>query len=627
MIRLCQIFLFFTLLSIACDLLGQSEVDTTMEIELITIRETQPKENTIGEQTISFEDEQIIQQQSLVQLLQRESGIHLKSYGLGSLSTSSIRGGAAGHLAVTWNGLAIESPMLGLLDLSQLPIQFSEKISLHKGGKSGLWGSGAIGGVLALENENQNTNELAVFKSTIGSFGLLEQNVKLNYQLGKFSFSTRFLYGQSDNDFTYQVRADKPIIEQSNNAFKQAGILQSADLQINKNQNLQLYYWKQYARKEIPPLTTQTISNAFQIDESDRLMLDWKKIGDQVSLVGKIGVFRESIDYNNQRAGIAAKSNFTNYIAEGFGERYVNDHHKILFGLNYTKSVAFAEEYQEEQARSRISIFGKYHMTLDRLQMELSVRQEWSGGTLAPFVPSLAWTFPVTQKCTIEGKISRNYRLPTLNDLYWRPGGNPDLKSEEGWSQELTIKHKYQSESLAYKLSLTAFHRDIQNWIFWSQREGEFIFSPQNIARVKSSGIEPRFQIMMKKNDWSVDINSGYNYILSTNQTAVASPSIEEGSQLWYVPKHKIFGSINFQFKQFGVDYYSQYTGDVETLSDPLVDYSLSSFSAYINQIISRQKIQLRLDVENIWDQSYRVVERRPMAGRHVRLHLILHLK
>ena len=34
----------------------------------------------------------------------------------------------------------------------------------------------------------------------------------------------------------------------------------------------------------------------------------------------------------------------------------------------------------------------------------------------------------------LKGSMAYNYRFPSMNDLYWRPGGNPEVKPEEGYS-------------------------------------------------------------------------------------------------------------------------------------------------------------------------------------------------
>src|SRR4051812_12993113 len=58
---------------------------------------------------------------NLADLLADESPVFIKSYGLGSLATTSFRGGSANHTAILWNGFNINSPMNGQLDLSLVP--------------------------------------------------------------------------------------------------------------------------------------------------------------------------------------------------------------------------------------------------------------------------------------------------------------------------------------------------------------------------------------------------------------------------------------------------------------------------------------------------------------------------
>jgi iron complex outermembrane receptor protein len=54
----------------------------------------------------------------LGQILSQHSTIFIKSYGNGTLATSSFRGTAAQHTQVQWNGISLNSPMLGQTDMS-----------------------------------------------------------------------------------------------------------------------------------------------------------------------------------------------------------------------------------------------------------------------------------------------------------------------------------------------------------------------------------------------------------------------------------------------------------------------------------------------------------------------------
>ena len=64
------------------------------------------------------------------------SSIFVKSYGRATLSTVSFRGTSASHTQVTWNGMRINNPMLGMTDFSMIPSYFIDDASLLHGTSS-----------------------------------------------------------------------------------------------------------------------------------------------------------------------------------------------------------------------------------------------------------------------------------------------------------------------------------------------------------------------------------------------------------------------------------------------------------------------------------------------------------
>ena len=40
----------------------------------------------------------------------------------------------------------------------------------------------------------------------------------------------------------------------------------------------------------------------------------------------------------------------------------------------------------------------------------------------------------------LKANISRNSKIPSMNDMFWFPGGNPDLKNEYAFIYELTYE-------------------------------------------------------------------------------------------------------------------------------------------------------------------------------------------
>ena len=110
--------------------------------------------------------------QNLADLLSRQSDVFIKSYGLGSLATTSLRGGGASHTAVIWNGFSLQSPMNGQLDLSLLPVFFFDEVEVQYGGSAALYGSGAVGGAIHLDNQIDFEKGLRIGgHGKLGSFG------------------------------------------------------------------------------------------------------------------------------------------------------------------------------------------------------------------------------------------------------------------------------------------------------------------------------------------------------------------------------------------------------------------------------------------------------------------------
>jgi len=86
----------------------------------------------------------------LATILSQQSTIFVKSYGNGGLATPAFRGTTANHTQVEWNGINIDSPMLGQTDLSQVQASQFESLEILYGAATVARTSGAFGGVINL---------------------------------------------------------------------------------------------------------------------------------------------------------------------------------------------------------------------------------------------------------------------------------------------------------------------------------------------------------------------------------------------------------------------------------------------------------------------------------------------
>jgi vitamin B12 transporter len=601
-------------------LLLQGQADTVLYLQPIEITAQKIREQSIGGQSTSWEAKTLntTAADNIAELLGSEGGVFIKSYGLNSLATSSIRGGTAGHTLVLWNGLPIQSPMLGLLDLSLLPLSSVEQITFQKGGNAALWGSGAIGGVVGLNNQADFSNKLSLgTQIKIGSFGELSTQVHVGFGNQRFQSSTKFFLHQADNDFYYSTGAGLPKRQQTNAHFYQQNILQDFYFNFKNNQKLAIHYWRQYADRETPPTNTQNYSEAHQDDRSSRLIVDWQVFRKKAMIQAKAGYFDERQIYADDAIGLEANNNFTTLFAELDGQWAWRDQHRFYLGATQSYTQAMSASYINPPEEYKSAVFASYQLDRPYWQFQTSIRQTLVDGHFVPLVPVFGINYRLNEMLQLKGKVSKNYRLPTLNDRFWNPGGNEDLQPETGWSEEATLITGMDLGQSAFEFSVTCFNRKIKDWILWSRKENQSFWSANNIAEVWSRGMEQRFSYVFQQKKFRLQLNLAYDYIRSTNQIALSSPRLDKGSQLIYTPEHQGFAKLSVGWKQWSLSYHHQFTGASQGINDELPAYHFAN--ARLQYTIERDnyKGSLFFNINNIWDSEYLVIERRPMPGVH----------
>ncbi|MEM6964872.1 MAG: TonB-dependent receptor plug domain-containing protein [Bacteroidota bacterium] len=591
----------------------------SLSIPEIEVMATKIRNQNIGGQTQTWEASEIalLASNNVAELLSQESGVYVKSYGLGSLATSSIRGGSASHTLVLWNGLPIQSPMLGQLDLSLLPITTSDEITLQKGGNSAMWGSGAIGGVIGLSTNADFSNKFkADISSTIGSFGQYTQQGNFNFGNDKLQFVTKVLHHQAENDFFYFLASNFPLRQQTNARVAQLNLLQDIYWKINTKNQIVFHLWRQTSDRQIPPTNVQNASLARQDDFSTRMILDWKRIGSRWVTQGKVGFFDEDLNYYDDATRLESLSSFKTLIGELTTERTFRNYHKFSIGTTHLFTQADSGGIPNSPTEHRTALFGAYQFRKLNWTIQSSIRQEMVEGAFIPIVPTLGVDYFWNKHLTSKLKVSKNYRIPTFNDRFWALGGNPDLLAESGWSAEGSIVSNFSMGKIKSKYTVTGFNRLINNRIIWLPTEGKPYWSAQNVSKVWSRGLEQRLSLFYDWKDWELKLTGGYDFIKSTNEEQIEFPKTEKGQQLLYVPVHQGFGKLTVGWNNLNVSYQHSFTGSVTAINEKLANYRVGNANVNYTFIKKKYQASIFLIINNLWNTDYFVIERRPMPRR-----------
>ena len=560
---------------------------------------------------------------NLADLLAAESQVFIKSYGLGSSATTSFRGAGASHTAVLWNGFNLQSPMLSQLDLSLVPVNFLSDVKLQYGGSGALWGSGAVGGTIHLNNKALFNKGISTSANiAFGSFADQQQQLNVEVSKKRWVTSLKLFNHNAKNDFSFINTAQygKPEQKQRNAELSQYGILQENYFLINERQKINTRFWYQFNDRNIPPSMTQSISVANQKDKLYRITTEWQRSGRRVELLARAAYFDEYIYFVDSTIGENSKSRSKAIITEAEGRFSIFKTDLVNIGINNTYSDAKTADYATTVYQNRTALFANYkiHNKKNTWNAVISGRQEFVENKAVPFTASLGIEGTVLKMFIIKGSVSKHYRLASFNDLYWAgigAKGNPGLMPESGWGEELSLIHKYTYKKLGWELGATVFNRDIDNWIIWLPDQTN-IWSPENVLQVWSRGVEYKLGTIYNAGKFKVRLTGMYNYILSTNEKAATPNDVSYKKQLIYVPVQNAQGSVTVSYKGTSLTYVQVYTGYRYTTSDNtnyLEPYAIGN--VHLAQMISFNKVRFKayLQLNNVWNETYQVIAYRAM--------------
>ena len=596
---------------------AQVRTDSVKQLSVIEVSSSRLTKFSSGNKTETLDSTLLNRYftRNLADLLANESQVFIKSYGLGSLATTSFRGAGANHTAVLWNGFNLQSPMNGLLDMSLVPINFLSDVKLQYGGAGALWGSGAVGGTIHLNNTATFNKGFSVMANTsLGSFSDKQEQVSVEISKKRIISSVKLFNHDAKNNFPFINTAQyaKPEQKQRNAELKQYGLLQENYFKINARQKINTRFWYQHSDRNIPPSMTQNINVSNQKDESFRATSEYERKGDKLQFLLRSAYFDENLFYTDSLINLKSKSRTKVFITEAENRFSITKFDLINIGINNTYSTAITKDYTNAPKQNKTALFASYkiHSTKNNWNSVISARQEFINSKAVPFTSSLGFEGNLLKYFIIKGNAAQHYRIPTFNDLYWAQGGNPNLKPERGWSEEASLIHKHLYKTFSWELGATVFNRNIDNWIIWLPNQYG-IWTPENMLKVWSRGVEYKLKLNYSLGKFNVQLSGMYNYVLSTNQKAATANDASLNKQLIYVPVQNGQAKLTITYKGTSLSYTQICTGYRYTLSDNtawLNPYTVGNLS--VAQLISLKKstIKVYATLNNIWQEAYQVI-------------------
>lgn len=606
---------------------------------------------------------------SMADILTFNSSVFVKSYGRATLSTVAFRGTSPSHTQVTWNGMRINNPMLGMTDFSTIPAYFIDNASLLHGTSSVNETGGGLGGLVRLATTPDVGEGInAQYVQGIGSFSTFDEFGRFTYGDDHWSVSTRVVYSSSPNDYKY-VNHDKkvniydddhniigqyhPTERNRSGAYKDFHALQEIYYNTNKGDRFGLNAWFIKSNRELPMLTTdygdeRDFENR-QRENTFRGVLSWDHNRSNWKAGAKAGYihtwmaydYRREITEGNWAEMTRSRSKVNTVFGQLEGE--YTPARRWYFTANLSAHQHFVRSEDKNiilqdgdkaivgYDKGRIELSGAFSakwQPVDPIGLSVVLREEMFGDRWAPLIPAFFIDGLISRKgnVMVKASVSKNHKFPTLNDLYFLPGGNPDLRSENGWSYDAGASFDTgwtRPFPVSVGGSVTWFDSYIDDWIMWLPTTKGF-FSPRNVKKVHAYGIEGKLNLAMEPfKGWVVDLNASYSWTPSVNRGEKMSPADQSvGKQLPYVPKHSASLTGRLTWRSWGFLYKWAYYSERFTMSSN--DYTLTGhLPRYFMSNISLEKglsfkpvdLQLKFAVNNLFNEDYLSVLSRPMPG------------
>ncbi len=618
---------FYKLLFIWIILLISFEAYAQETDSIIILKQTEVKAFRIKDNQATTRSTQQIKKIALTtystntlnDLLSKNTNITINQYGVSGLSSVSMRGGNANHTAVLWNGFNLQDPLNGEFNLSLSSVNIIDKINIHYGGNSALFGSGAVGGIIQLSNKAYYNSGIKVSaQQSFGSFGKQTSLFDMSYGTHKLFLRTRVFYSSIKNDFEYVnfAKNDHPIDTLKRAAIKQYGFLQEAYYKINKKHSFNTQFWYQNNYREIPPNMTVTDGYSTQYDEFSRLAFAYNKKGEKLDLEIRNGLFLSKINYIKPDIILNVHHSSLNNVTEGIVNYRLTKHNSFLFGINNNYIKGESDNFIQAEILNKTAIFLSYKLEIkNKVLLTANIRKEVVNAVFKPITYGVKAEYFITKSLVISSNLSKNYRTPNFNDLFWIGAyarGNPDLKDEDGFSADLGLNQRINTNKLDLECNISAYYSKFSNLIKW-QPIGD-IWIPQNKKMVTTKGLEVRLNTKYQFTNTTIGFfNINYTYTDSElTQKAENESDNVLYKQLIYIPYYQANGLLGFQYKKIRADIIVQYVGQRYTSADNenwLDQYIVTDIN--LNYTFNYKKISSMFfaKANNIFNTQYMVRE------------------
>ena len=617
---------------------AQTAADTTVALPEITVTATRVATSTAeAPARVTVLDARAIAAvaaRSVADVVAARTGAFVRRYGPAGLATLSLRGANASQTLVLLDGFRLADPQLGQLDLSLLPTVVLESVEVMYGAGSALYGSDAVGGVVNLRTLRPGARPSARVTGEAGAFGERAGGLALSGRKGAFSGLASVEYRKVDGDFPYVNASLFPPREVRREGADGERLALYGTLGYERGRHRAVAgVWHNDAARGLPGPGTSTPKGERQWDASLRLWAsDHVRFRWGTLRLGGLAQ-RASLRYRNPQLRIDQTGR--TFIATVEAEATAALGRRWLVGGGLTGGYGQARHpsLRADATERRLGAFVHANAAFGRLRLFPALRLDGYALPGAARRTALSPRFGVNLRplpwraLRLKASLGRAFRVPTFNDRFWQPGGDPDLRPEHGWTFDAGAVLRHAAPNADLKLEASYFLHRLRDQILWRPVAGGF-YAPANFSRVRTRGLEVSGEARARLAR-AASLDAGFFFTLTDARDRSDPAAASFDHQLRYVPRRQLKLYLGAAWRALRADVSARRVGRRFVTADgrqALDPYWVVDAQLRLTGALPLARMTLALAVENVLDAAYEGIKGYPMPPRTMRFRLVIDL-
>lgn len=660
---------------------GEMESDSTSVSALpeLVVTAIRPYEEVIPAQRLEGVQLEGLNAHNVADAMRYFSGTQVKDYGgVGGVKTIDVRGMGSNHTGVFYDGIQITNAQNGQVDLGRYSLDNIEEISMYNGQKSEIFQPARdFGSASSVYIRTRRPNFKAGKRFNLdltmrtGSFGLANPSLRWDCRISRnvtLTASAEYTFATGRYKFRYHKLYSDGTTAWDTTAVRRNGMIHALRAEASLFGTFDSGRWsaKGYYYDSSRGIPGAIVNNVWKNSQKQ-----WDRnifFQGSVQRASHDGRYEWMLNgkYAHDRMHYLNPDTTLMYIDNCFNqdELYLSMSHRYRILDGWDVSTAIDWQWDKLDADMinfsyprrhmlQAAVATAWHWRRLKTQASMLLTEAWdrasinnNGNILGHrssnfhrFTPAvfLSWQPWGEEKLNLRGFYKKIFRMPTFNDLYYTDIGNADLKPEYatqynfGFNYDVSGMLPSWIESIG--LSCDGYYNLVTDKIIAVPKgTGQYRWMMMNIGEVHILGLDAKFNasVILPEN---VRLTGRLTYSYErahdyTDPTDCLDAAGTYKGQIAYIPLHSGSATIEGEWQRLGLNYSFIYVGERwhnssnirANYEQPWYTHDLSFH--YTLPLANGNAIKATLEINNLFNQQYEVIQNYPMPGRNWRLTL-----